>query len=193
MRSNEGCRIQSKSSRPRAKTRPSHPRFSSTLPPSLSLFFHESKNIEISPIELPQTTLSRSLDEIEERSKASRFPLSPESTSSRSSARFVEIRGNETCSIRLGYYRGLGHRTGFLESSAECAPDWTDTKDVVQPGYAINRPINFAASPAPDGSKFLALEGSLEAFLPAINAFFLSSFPPFSPSFSKILSSRRDA
>lgn len=32
-----------------------------------------------------------------------------------------------SCSIRLGYYRGLGHRTGFLESSAKCAPDWTDT------------------------------------------------------------------
>lgn len=45
----------------------------------------------------------------------------------------------ETSSIRLGYYRGLGHRTGFLESSAKCAPDWTDTKDVVPPGYAINR------------------------------------------------------
>lgn len=183
MRSNEGCRIQSKSSRPRAKTRPSHPRFSSTLPPSLSLFFHESKNIEISPIELPQTTLSRSLDEIEERSKASRFPLSPESTSSRSSARFVEIRGNETCSIRLGYYRGLGHRTGFLESSAECAPDWTDTKDVVQPGYAINRPINFAASPAPDGSLKIPRPRRKPRGFPPRDKRFLSFFLPSFLSF----------
>lgn len=183
MRSNEGCRIQPKSSRPRAKTRPSHPRFSSTLPPSLSLFFHESKNIEISPIELPQTTLSRSLDEIEERSKASRFPLSPESTSSRSSARFVEIRGNETCSIRLGYYRGLGHRTGFLESSAECAPDWTDTKDVVQPGYAINRPINFAASPAPDGSLKIPRPRRKPRGFPPRDKRFLSSFLPSFLSF----------
>lgn len=49
MRSNEGCRIQSKSSRPRAKTRPSHPRFSSTLPPSLSLSFSTNRKISKYP------------------------------------------------------------------------------------------------------------------------------------------------
>lgn len=157
-----------------------------SLRPFLPLSLSFSTNRKISPIELvrlPQTTLSRSLDEIEERSKASRFPLSPESTSSRSSARFVEIRGNETCSIRLGYYRGLGHRTGFLESSAECAPDWTDTKDVVQPGYAINRPINFAASPAPDGSLKIPRPRKKPRGFPPRDKRFLSSFLPSFLSF----------
>lgn len=74
-------------------------------------------------------------------------------------------------SIRPGYYRGLGLAvtTGFLESSAKCAPDWTDTKDVVSPGYAINRQaIKFTEHRSPGISEilFCGSRGSRPVLLP---------------------------
>lgn len=89
MRSNEGC---SNSIHPPPK--------SSRLPLSLSLFPHEiSKQGNIELVHL-RKLLSRSLDEIEE-TKANRFPRYLRKGSSRSSARFVEIHGNELDSPRL--------------------------------------------------------------------------------------------
>lgn len=92
MRSNEGC---SNSIHPPPK--------SSRLP--LPLFLSSHTNLEISKqgnIELVhlRKLLSRSLDEIEE-TKANRFPRYLRKGSSRSSARFVEIHGNELDSPRL--------------------------------------------------------------------------------------------
>ena len=73
-------------------------------------------------------------------------------------------------SVRPGYYRGLGRAvtTGFLESSAKCAPDWTDTKDVAPPGYAINRQaIKFTEHRSPGISEIpvYGSRGSRSAFL----------------------------
>lgn len=72
-------------------------------------------------------------------------------------------------SVRPGYYRGLGRAvtTGFLESSAKCAPDWTDTKDVAPPGYAINRQaIKFTEHRSPGISEIpvYGSRGSRSAF-----------------------------
>lgn len=84
-------------------------RIRSTLLPravvSLFLFLSSHTNLEISKqgnIELVhlRKLLSRSLDEIEE-TKANRFPRYLRKGSSRSSARFVEIHGNELDSPRL--------------------------------------------------------------------------------------------
>lgn len=139
MRSNEGCLefnplLSQEQSNPRAKTLFHLVLNSVPLSPRTNRESETSKrwrNIEL--VHLRQ----RNVISIEQRStqakdsrylrKAPRLDPRPDSW-----------KYMETCSIRLGYYRGLGHRTGFLESSAKCAPDWTDTKDVVPPGYAIN-------------------------------------------------------
>lgn len=135
MRSNEGLHefnppSSQEWSSSRAKTRPSHPPFSSTLPPSLPLSTHARthySNHRTIHCEKDRNIKTWNAFFILARTRY-RGRFRPSSGKHLQIDPWPDSKYVETsCSIRLGYYRGLGHRTGFLESSAKCAPDWTDT------------------------------------------------------------------